>query len=160
MIKPTVVGLLLWLNSGSVGATYFSYNHDMLCRGVDTSSEPVSVSIQSVTCNGEAYCTFGETARVYGSVTLNADLPQADLCWNATACFLGLYPCKSYSGIADVCTDFGVSASDSSVACPSAGSFYFEKDVVIPGSSSYSLGSGKFIDGSVGRARRLNCGVG
>ena len=133
--------LLVWLPR-HVEATQFQYNHDMTC------DHPVTADIVSMTCDGSETCHLGDEMKVYGSVTLEEDLPSSTLCMTVKSCFMGLkFLCKTHLEKVDVCETLGMSADNGATACPSAGSFYFDYLLQLPTDVDWlAMGSGACSD--------------
>ena len=150
MIKQVsllALSLLVWLPLHA-GATQFQYNHDMQC------DHPVTADIVSMTCDGSETCRLGDEMKVYGSITLEEDLPSSTLCVTVKSCFMGLkFLCKTHLEKVDVCETLGMSADNGATACPSAGSFYFDYLLQLPTDGDWLvMGSGAFLNRFATRA--------
>lgn len=148
--------LLVLLLSNTVGAAYIKYNGDFNC------SYPVMVTVDSMTCDGEEYCRFGDEMDVSGSMTLEENLPSSEMCVTTKACLLGLdWMCKTYKETMNVCNAVGISGDYDGTPCPNAGAFFFGSTVQLPGKPNYAIGSGKssffvFVD-CIQIYHRLTC---
>lgn len=129
--------LLLPLQSG---ATYFANNGTMTC------TYPVTVTVNEMTCADTEYCSFGDEMSVYGSLTLEENLPSYEMCVTTKICFMGYsWLCKRNVNVTtNVCNSLGVSDSLDGTPCPNAGTFDFGSTVQVPGRPSVNLGSGEF----------------
>jgi hypothetical protein len=138
MTKCGVVAAFLLLVPLQVEATYFQYNGDFNC------TYPVTVEVDKMSCGGTAYCSFGDQMNVYGSMTLEENLPSSTMCVTSKTCFMGLsWLCKRYTEEMNVCNALGVSGDYDGTPCPNAGAFYFGSTVELPPKPFMSLGSGK-----------------
>jgi len=136
--KLLTIASCLLLAVVPVQATQFQYNHDLFCE------YPVIADIKSMTCNGVDTCYLGEEMKVYGSITLEEDLPSSSLCMTVKSCFLGIkFMCKTHYEKVDVCETLGSSSNNGNTACPNAGSFYFDYTLELPTTGDWmAVGSG------------------
>lgn len=119
------------------GATIFQNNGDLNC------TYPVTLSAESITCNDTEYCHFGDEMSIYGSMTLEENLPSSTMCVTTSICFMGSFVCKTYKKTTNICNAVGVSSQNDGTACPNAGSFSFGSTVKLPGNGFFNFGSGK-----------------
>jgi hypothetical protein len=116
----------------------FKNNGDMTC------TSPVDIFVKSMTCDDSEFCHFGDVMDVNGLITLEENLPAAEMCVTTQACFMGVsFMCKTSNETINVCNALGVSDSNDGTACPNAGTFYFGSTVQIPGKWNMNLGTGK-----------------
>ena len=141
MNKCLRIASYLLLLAVQSGATIIQNNGDMNC------TYPVSMTVDSISCNNETdYCHLGDTMSVYGTITLEENLPSSVMCATTKVCFKGYsFACRTYKKQMNVCHAVGVSDSYDGTACPNAGTFDFGSTVKIPGRSGWSFGSGKCL---------------
>lgn len=137
----SLASYLLVLLPLQVQATQFRYNHDMVC------GYPVIADIQSISCEGRETCYLGETMHVYGSISLEEDLPTSTLCTTVKSCFLSIpFLCRVHKEKVDVCEQLGVSSDGGYTACPNAGTFYFDYELELPTRGDWmAIGGGTHV---------------